>query len=165
MNFTQIANPKWNNAEHTSVDAIVTFEGVGTVPFTADINDPLSHVQEVFTAIVAGNAGPISEYVPPPAPDPLTVFVPVDPATVSTTPLQFIGRFTDAEQLAVATAAMQNAQVFLWFNKLTAAQQVVFADIQLANGMNALVAAGLITHARSLEILPANVRSSGVTAL
>lgn len=69
------------------------------------------------------------------------------------TALSFIEQFTPEEQLAVVTAAMQSAELRLWYDKLMAADQVVFDDPRLLEGMGVIVAAGLITQARHDEIL------------
>ena len=69
------------------------------------------------------------------------------------TPLEFIERFTEAEQLAVVTAAMQVPALRLWYDKLMAAQQVVEDDPRLASGLDALVSAGLITEQRRDEVM------------
>lgn len=76
---------------------------------------------------------------------------PVPPRTC--TPLEFIERFTEAEQLAVVTAAMQVPALRLWYDKLMAAQQVVEDDPRLASGLDALVSAGLITQQRRDEVM------------
>jgi hypothetical protein len=68
-------------------------------------------------------------------------------------PLQFIERFSDDEQLAVVTAAMSNPSLRLWYDKLMAAQEVVFSDPRLSAGLDALVSAGLITAERKAELL------------
>jgi hypothetical protein len=77
--------------------------------------------------------------------------VPEPPQT--TTPLEFIERFTEAEQLAIVTAAMSVPALRLWYDKLMAAQQVVFDDPRLEAGLDALVASGLITQSRKAAIL------------
>lgn len=74
------------------------------------------------------------------------------PAKVMTS-LAFIELFTPEEQLAVVTAAMQSPDLRLWYDKLMAADQVVFDDPRLLEGMGAMVSAGLITQARHDEIL------------
>ena len=86
-----------------------------------------------------------------------------DPVVASTTPLAFIERFTDAEQLAIVTAAMTVPQIRLWYDKLIASTQVIFADPRLNAGLDAMVAAGLITHERRAAILPNG--TSGMQAL
>ena len=67
MNYTNVTNPTWANAEHTSIDCKVTFDEIGTVPFTAnplDTSNPSS--KQIFDQCVAGDYGVIAEYVPPP---------------------------------------------------------------------------------------------------
>lgn len=72
---------------------------------------------------------------------------------VSVTPLDYIERFTEAEQLSIVTAAMSTPELRLWYDKLMAAQEVVFADPRLSGGLDALVSAGLITAERKAELL------------
>jgi hypothetical protein len=83
-------------------------------------------------------------YVPP-APVPAPRF----------TSLEFLALFTDAEQLAVATAAMQSAPVKLWYDKVLAASFVTLDDPRTAAGLSDLVAAGLLTAERKAEIVEA----------
>lgn len=67
MNYTNVTNPIWSNAEHTAIDCEVTFDEIGTVPFTAnplDIGNPSS--KQIFDECVAGDYGVVAEYVPPP---------------------------------------------------------------------------------------------------
>jgi hypothetical protein len=78
---------------------------------------------------------------------------PVPSPQVILTPLQFIDRFTEAEQLAITTAAMGNAAVNLWLMKCMGATSIDPSDPRTVAGMNALVAAGLITPQRRDEIL------------
>lgn len=106
----------------------------------------------------------IGQHIDTPAPV-IPEPTPVDTTPKSCSSLEFIEKFTDAEQLAIVTAAMQVPAVRLWYDKMIAATSIVFADPRLSAGMDALVAAGLITEARSLEVLPASVRSSNVTTI
>jgi len=69
-------------------------------------------------------------------------------------PLDFMERFSDEEQLAIAQATMSNAQVKLWYDKMLASKNVVFDDVRTQVGMTTLVNAGIITAQRSLEIIP-----------
>jgi hypothetical protein len=85
-------------------------------------------------------------------------------APLGTSPLKFIERFTEEEQLAVVSATLSNPAVKLWYDKLLAAREVVFADPRLAAGLDGLVAAGLITPERRQQILP-EAQTSGVTVL
>ena len=67
MKYTNVTNPKWVNAEHNAIDCEVTFNKIGTVPFTAnplDTSNPAS--KQIFDECVAGDYGVVAEYVPPP---------------------------------------------------------------------------------------------------
>jgi len=67
MNYKQVKNLKWANAEHTLIDCEVTFDEIGTVLFTAnplDTSNPSS--KQIFDQCVAGDYGVVTEYVPPP---------------------------------------------------------------------------------------------------
>jgi hypothetical protein len=67
MNYTNVTNPKWSNAEHSTIDCEVTFNEIGTVPFTAnplDTSNPSS--KQIFDQCVAGDYGVVAEYVSPP---------------------------------------------------------------------------------------------------
>lgn len=77
------------------------------------------------------------------------------PATVpaSCTSLEYLDRFTQAEQESVVTAGMTNAAVRLWYDKLIAAQEVVFADQRVSAGLDALISAGLLAADRKAVLL------------
>lgn len=77
---------------------------------------------------------------------------PVQP--IASTSLQFMDRFTEAEQLAIVTATMSVPQVKLWYDRMLCAEEIVYKDARTLAGLQALVAAGLITQARMDEILP-----------
>jgi hypothetical protein len=68
--YSQVKNPKWANAEHTAIDCEVDFGHLNDefVPFTADPTDVMEYSKTIFDECVAGNYGPIAEYVAPPAP-------------------------------------------------------------------------------------------------
>lgn len=69
MKYTQVKNPVWTNAEHTEINCEVNFDDLPEefVPFTANPNDPYNPAsKEIFDACVAGDYGPVAEYVPPP---------------------------------------------------------------------------------------------------
>lgn len=69
MNYSNIQNPKWMNAEHTIIDCVVFFDAIpGPTPFAANSADTTPHSQAIFADIVAGTWGPIAEYVAPPEP-------------------------------------------------------------------------------------------------
>lgn len=60
--------PRWNNAEHTSLNLQVTFEEtaetLGEMPFTASPEDNEAHGRDVFARAVALEFGPILEPSP-----------------------------------------------------------------------------------------------------
>ena len=68
--LTSLSNPRWSNAEHTRIDCEITTSQFGdeVLPFTADMNDVAAHGRAIFASIVAGQYGPIKEYVPLPEP-------------------------------------------------------------------------------------------------
>ena len=80
-----------------------------------------------------------------------------DPAATprSWTPLEFIERFTGAEQLAIVTAAQSNAALRLFYDKLMASLRIEADEPRLVAGMQALVDADLISAERRNEILEA----------
>lgn len=84
----------------------------------------------------------IAEYVPP-----------VIPPRTKFSSLEFLERFTEAEQLAVVTATLGSPQVKLWYDKLLAAEYVDLTDPRTEQGIDALIAAGLIDPARKDELL------------
>lgn len=65
-----IKNSKWANAEHTSVECEVKFEGVDDyLPFGACVNgDQYAHTKEIFDRAASGEFGDVSEFVPIPEP-------------------------------------------------------------------------------------------------
>jgi hypothetical protein len=69
------------------------------------------------------------------------------------TSLEFLALFTDAEQLAVATAAMASAPVKLWYDKMLAASFITLDDPRTDAGLGDLVSAGLLTVERKAEIV------------
>jgi hypothetical protein len=163
VNPISVSALKWANPEHTAIDMTVRFAEINEdLPFTASPSDSEEHSRALFAAAVAGDYGVVAEYDGPiyPEPDPN----PPEPPVLGITPLQFIDRFTDEEQLAIVSATMTNPVVKLWYDKLLAAQEVVFADPRLSVGLDGLVAAGLITAERKAEILP-EAQTSGVTVL
>lgn len=78
---------------------------------------------------------------------------PVAPQPKHFTSLEFLDLFTETEQLSVATAAMQSAQVKLWYDRTLAASFVTLADPRTEAGLDALVSAQLLTAARKAEIV------------
>jgi hypothetical protein len=72
MKYTEVKNPQWANVEHTRIDCEVDFDDLVQefVPFTAVASGDYEHSHQIFAECVAGNYGPIAEYVAPPAPTP-----------------------------------------------------------------------------------------------
>jgi len=68
MNYTNVTNPKWATAGHSSIDCTVDFELHGLTPFTANANDPENHGSEIFNDCVSGKYGASAEYEPPAPP-------------------------------------------------------------------------------------------------
>ena len=68
--LTSLTNPQWSNSEHTAIDCEITTSQFGdeVLPFTASENDVEPHGRALFSSIVAGDFGPIADYVPPPEP-------------------------------------------------------------------------------------------------
>ena len=66
--YTQVRNPKWVNQDHTMVDCEVNFNHLPDefVPFTADPTDVMEYSKTIFDECVAGDYGPIADYVAPP---------------------------------------------------------------------------------------------------
>ena len=65
------ASPAYASEDGSRIDLLVTFDDIGTVPFTADINDVELHSIELHKRAMAGEYGPIGPYVPkvfPPLP-------------------------------------------------------------------------------------------------
>ena len=140
----QVRNPQYNSVG--TVDLEINHPQFGWVPFTAAPDDTETYGRELYAQAVAGDFGPVAAYVAPPAP-------PAPPKQF--TSLEFLDLFTEAEQLAVATAAMQSAQVKLWYDRTLAAMFITLADPRTAAGLDALVAMGLLTATRRDEIIGA----------
>jgi hypothetical protein len=99
------------------------------------------------------------------APSEPEVVIQTIPEATSATPLQFLEKFNDEEQLAIVTATMNTPIIKLWYDKLLASTQVVYSDPKVTLGIEALVAFGLITQVRSEAILPLDKRTSGMQSV
>ncbi len=65
MLFTSVKEPRWANAEHSSIDCIVKFEHLKIeVPFTANPRDIEHHGREIFARCVSGEYGPVLNFSP-----------------------------------------------------------------------------------------------------
>lgn len=83
--------------------------------------------------------------------EPDDVYTP--PPQTQFTSLEFLDRFTDAEQLSVVAATLANPQVKLWYDKMLAASYVDVLDPRTSAGIDALIAVGLVTSDRKAAIL------------
>ena len=69
------------------------------------------------------------------------------------TSLEYLDRFTDAEQLAVVGATMTNPAVKLWYDRMGMASYVDITDPRVAAGIDALIEAGLLDAGRKDALL------------
>jgi hypothetical protein len=71
MKLEYAKDPKWVDAEHTMIDLTVKWDRFNEeLPFSASPNDCEEHGRAIFAAAVAGEFGPVAEYVAPPEPEP-----------------------------------------------------------------------------------------------
>lgn len=77
---------------------------------------------------------------PPPPPPPISK-------------LEYMNRFTDTELAAIYSAAKTNIAIEVWLEKFKAAEQINLRDQRTIDGLNALVAVGILTPTRVSEIL------------
>lgn len=65
--LTSLVNPRWSSVEHTAIDCEITTSQFGdeVLPFTASPNDVEPHGRTLFAQIVAGDFGPIADYIDP----------------------------------------------------------------------------------------------------
>lgn len=133
-----IVQSKYINQEKTIIN--VTYEDgqVLSVP-NAQGN---RHYRELMEWVAAGNT--IAPYVEP-TPPPKTQF----------TPLEFMERFTDQEQLDLSGAALTDPQVKLFYDKMLAAKDIDLNDQRTQMGMALLVSKNLLSQARANQILTA----------
>lgn len=77
MKYTNVTNLKWANPERTSIECVVDFVDLGSLPFGAVHNDIEEHGREIFNRCASGEFGPIAEYEPPPGPtiEGMSIFV------------------------------------------------------------------------------------------
>ncbi|QJP11838.1 tail fiber assembly protein [Pseudomonas multiresinivorans] len=60
LNFLKASQPFWVDEAQTGISLLVTFEGLGEVPFTATPNDGEAHGREIFQKAIAGEFGDIA---------------------------------------------------------------------------------------------------------
>ena len=74
MEYTTVTNLVWSNAEHTQFDCMVFFTQFGEeVPFGCAQSEVgvYPHVTSIWERAMAGDFGPIAEYVEPVQPEPV----------------------------------------------------------------------------------------------
>jgi len=64
MKYTNVKNPQWSSSEKVAIHCIVDFESLGEVPFGANPNDVEEHGREIYNRCIAGDFGPVADYVP-----------------------------------------------------------------------------------------------------
>jgi hypothetical protein len=69
---------------------------------------------------------------------------------------EFMALFTMPEQVAMATAAMQNAMVKLWYDKAMGGSTLRLDHPDMIAGVAFMVSAGLLTQARADDVLDAD---------
>ena len=73
MQLEYAKNPKWSNAEKTTIDLTIKLDGIPEeMPFTASPNDAAMHGKELYAKASAGEFGVVAEYLEPPPPKPPT---------------------------------------------------------------------------------------------
>ena len=65
MNYTTVTDLRWNR-EHTAIECVVNFEELGPVNYGAVPHDNYAHGREIYARCIAGDFGPIADYVPAP---------------------------------------------------------------------------------------------------
>lgn len=65
MLYSNVKWPIWSDPERSSINCLVTFEGLGEVPFTANPDDSAEHGRAIYAECVAGKYGDVQEYVEP----------------------------------------------------------------------------------------------------
>ena len=69
-NVEYVKNPVYASEDGMHIDCVIKLSTVEVeLPFTASKNDVEPHGVAIYDAIVAGNYGPISAYVPRPQPN------------------------------------------------------------------------------------------------
>lgn len=65
MTTIQIRNPVYSAPDNSTIDCEIEHPVYGWIPFTANPNDVEPLGRDIFAALIAGAAGPISPYVAP----------------------------------------------------------------------------------------------------
>jgi hypothetical protein len=65
MKYTEVTNLRWSSEEKKAIDCSVLSEDFGLIPFTASPDDPEQHGIEIYNKCIAGDFGPIADFIPP----------------------------------------------------------------------------------------------------
>jgi hypothetical protein len=66
MDYSTVSEPQWADTGHTGILCRVRFAAFDIdVPFIAMSDDPHEHGRQIFAELIAGEYGPIADYVPP----------------------------------------------------------------------------------------------------
>jgi hypothetical protein len=66
--FEAVRSTQFANAEHTLINCEIEHLVYGWIPFTASAGDSEKHGRDLHASLLAGDHGPIADYVPPPPP-------------------------------------------------------------------------------------------------
>jgi hypothetical protein len=110
--------------------------------------DPLDPDWQAYEAWLAAGNQPSA--APPWTPPPPTLSY-----------LQFEALFTQGESTAIFSAAQGNAALFRWLLRAAGAQAIDLGNAEVRTGLDALVAAGLVTADREAAILAGRAPPAG----
>lgn len=65
MKILSAHSPLWSSADQRNIDLMVTFEGLGELPFTASATDSTAYGRELHARALAGEFGEIAPYQSP----------------------------------------------------------------------------------------------------
>jgi hypothetical protein len=65
MIYKTVKFPHWNHNK-SMVNCVVDFVNFGELPFSASPNDSAEHGREIYARCIAGDFGPIADYVSQP---------------------------------------------------------------------------------------------------
>lgn len=142
MEYISAENPRWANAEQTSIILDVDFAGIGKVPFGCMGTGDSAHGMEIYTRAVAGDFGPITPYVAP-TPPPEQILAEkkrqrqaiVDAITVTTSTGKVFDGNEDAQRRlnnAVSVAAITGETSCTWVLANNVPTVVTLAEIKEA---------------------------------
>ena len=164
-----ITNPRW--ADNAQNNMRVTVDGIEMV---ISRHDPSESFRALFAKVVAGDHGSIGEYVPaepvlfdpasmPRVETPIPVieapmegatgpelYLPPNPNKIGW--LEFLSLFTQPEQIAIANSGDEYVRYFLMVAQGLGGDMDM-TDPRVSQGLDTLVAAGLIDNGRKARVL------------